>query len=116
MLAPGYQILKINDFFVPKERAIELPHHFTRLEWLEVDNVVFDATADLLNLMSQLVNLKILYILDIKIRSSTRKTPIGPILYDHVDAVPKRLRNLKLQDPTTSLYVLLAFRRGLCSQ
>ncbi|KAK0241290.1 hypothetical protein EDD85DRAFT_394824 [Armillaria nabsnona] len=102
---PNIKYLKMNDFFLPSEREIEVLCHFTRLEWLEMYEVMFNATADLLDLMSQLVNLKVLCIADMEIRSHTSEDLIGPTLHDFVDAVPKRLRNLNLQDPTESLYI-----------
>ncbi len=37
--------------------------------------------------------------------SHTNEDLIGPTLHDHIDAVSKRLRMLKLQDPTASLYI-----------
>ncbi len=102
---PNIKYLKMNDFFLPSEREIEVLCHFTRLEWLEMYEVMFNAAADLLDLMSQLVNLKVLRIADMEIRSHTSEDLIGPTLHDFVDVVPKRLRNLKLQDPTESLYI-----------
>ncbi|KAK0212406.1 hypothetical protein DFS33DRAFT_24449 [Desarmillaria ectypa] len=102
---PNIKYLKIHDFFLPSEREIEVLCHFTRLEWLEMYEVMFSQPADLLDLMSQLVNLKGLHIMDIEVRSPTEE-PIGPALHNYVDAIPKRLRNLKLQDPTESLYIL----------
>ncbi|PBK74044.1 hypothetical protein ARMSODRAFT_1014365 [Armillaria solidipes] len=102
---PNIKYLKMSDFFLPSEREIEVLCHFTRLEWLEMHEVMFNAAADLLNLMSQLVNLKVLRIVDMEIRSHTSEDLIGPTLHDFVDVVPKRLRNLKLHDPTTSLYI-----------
>ncbi|PBK86913.1 hypothetical protein ARMGADRAFT_471534 [Armillaria gallica] len=100
---PNIKYLKIHEFFLPSERGIEVLCHFTQLEWLEMYDVAFDATADLLDLMSQSVNLKVLHIRDVEVTSHTSEDLIGPILHDHVDAVPKRLRDLKLQDPTASL-------------
>ncbi|KAK0459146.1 uncharacterized protein EV420DRAFT_305232 [Desarmillaria tabescens] len=102
---PNIKYLKIYDFFLPSEREIEVLCHFTRLEWLEMHEVMFSQPADLLDFMSQSVNLKGLHITDTEVRSPT-KGPIGPLLHNHVDAVPKRLRNLKLQDPTESLYIV----------
>ncbi|SJK97994.1 uncharacterized protein ARMOST_01250 [Armillaria ostoyae] len=102
---PNIKYLKMHDFFLPSEREIEVLCHFMRLEWLEMYDVAFNATADLLDLMSQSVNLKVLHIKDVELRSHASEDLIGPILHDHVDAVPKRLRNLKLQDPTESLYI-----------
>ncbi len=107
---PNIKYLKMNDFFLPSEREIEVLCHFTRLEWLEMYEVMFNATADLLDLISQLVNLKVLHIADMEIRSHTSEDLIGPTLLDFVDAVPKRLRNLKLQDPTESLYIFSGFQ------
>ncbi len=102
---PNIKYLKMHDFFLPSEREIEILCHFTRLEWLKMHDVAFNAAADLLDLMSQSVNLKVLHIKDVELRNLTSEDLIGPILHDHVDAVPKRLRNLKLQDPTESLYI-----------
>ncbi|KAK0454497.1 hypothetical protein EV421DRAFT_420837 [Armillaria borealis] len=82
---PNIKYLKMSDFFLPSEREIEVLCHFTRLEWLEMHEV--------------------LRIVDMEIRSHTSEDLIGPTLHDFVDVVPKRLRNLKLQDPTESLYI-----------
>ncbi|PBK86914.1 hypothetical protein ARMGADRAFT_1086020 [Armillaria gallica] len=102
---PNITYLKMNDFFLPSEREIEVLCHFTRLEWLKMYEVVFNETPALLNLMSQSVNLKVLHIKDVEIITHTGEDLIGPALHDFVDAVPKRLRNVKLQDPTASLYI-----------
>ncbi|KAG7449814.1 uncharacterized protein BT62DRAFT_917408 [Guyanagaster necrorhizus] len=102
---PNIKYLKIHDFYLPSEREIEVLCHFMRLEWLEMCEVMFSHPADLLDFMSQSVNLKGLHITDTEVRSLTEDL-IGPTLHNHVDAVPKRLRNLKLQDVTESLYYL----------
>ncbi|KAK0459136.1 uncharacterized protein EV420DRAFT_305047 [Desarmillaria tabescens] len=102
---PNIKYLKIYDFFLPSEREIEILCHFTRLEWLEMHDVIFSQPTDLLDLMSQSVNLRGLHITDMEVRSPTGE-PIGPSLHNHVDAVPKRLRNLKLPDPTESPYIV----------
>ncbi len=96
--APKYQILENARLLLTSEREIEILCHFTRLEWLKMHDVAFNAAADLLDLMSQSINLKVLHIKDVELRNLTSEDLIGPILHDHVDAVPKRLRNLKLQD------------------
>ncbi|SJK97990.1 uncharacterized protein ARMOST_01246 [Armillaria ostoyae] len=98
---PNIKYLKMNDFFLPSEREVEVLCHFTRLEWLEMYEVTFSDTADLLDLVSQSVNLEVLRIADIHISHTSEDL----ILHDHVDAVPKRLRNLRLHDPTESLYI-----------
>ncbi|KAK0226387.1 hypothetical protein IW262DRAFT_763094 [Armillaria fumosa] len=102
---PNIKYLKMHDFALPSEREIGVLCHFTRLEWFEMYEVMFRETVALLDLMSQLVNLKGLHIKDVQVVSHASKDLIGPILHDHVDAVPKRLRNLKLQDPGASLYI-----------
>ncbi|KAK0494877.1 hypothetical protein EDD18DRAFT_286925 [Armillaria luteobubalina] len=102
---PNIKYLKMHDFALPSERKIEALSHFARLEWLGMYEVVFNETEALLDLMSQLVNLKGLHIKDVRVASHASKDLIGPILHDHVDAVPKRLRNLKLQDSGASLYI-----------
>ncbi|KAK0195870.1 hypothetical protein F5146DRAFT_308495 [Armillaria mellea] len=70
-----------------------------------MDDTEFDAAADLLNLMSQMVNLKVLYITNLEIRGNTTENPTSSILHDHVDAVPKWLRSLKLEESARSLYI-----------
>ncbi|KAK0486270.1 hypothetical protein IW261DRAFT_789572 [Armillaria novae-zelandiae] len=102
---PNIKYLKMLEFSLPIEREVEVLCHFTRLEWLEMYEVMFNETATLLDLMSQWVNLKGLHIKDVQVVSHASTDLIGPILHDHVDAVPKRLRNLKLQDPGPSLYI-----------
>lgn len=101
---PNVKHLEMEDFHLPSKRAIEVLCHFTHLECLELYVVVLNQPGDLLDLMSQMINLKDLHITSMEVRSPN-KGPIGPTLHNHVDAVPKRLRNLKLQDATRSLYI-----------
>ncbi|KAK0454516.1 hypothetical protein EV421DRAFT_1941761 [Armillaria borealis] len=111
---PNIKYLKICDFFLPSSMEIEGLCHFTGLEWLEIQGAIFSQPAELLGLMSQLVGLKVLHIEDVEIRSNTSADLIGPTLHNHVDAVPKKLRNLKLRDPPEHLYILLlAFGKSL---
>ncbi|KAG7449820.1 uncharacterized protein BT62DRAFT_928560 [Guyanagaster necrorhizus] len=101
---PNVKHLDLEGFFLPSKREIKVLCQFTRLECLEMFVVVFNQPVDLLDLMSQLVNLKDLRLTGTQIRSPN-KDMIGPALHNHVDVVPKRLRNLQLQDTTESLYI-----------
>ncbi|PBK86947.1 hypothetical protein ARMGADRAFT_472654 [Armillaria gallica] len=101
---PNVKHLEMEGFYLSSKRAIEVLCHFTRLERLELYVMMFSQPGDLLGLMSQMVNLKDLRITGMEIRSRN-KGPVGPALHNHIDAVPKRLRNLKLQDTTKSLYI-----------
>lgn len=104
---PNVKDLELGDLYLPSKRVIEVLHNFKHLERLEVYVVVFNEPGDLLDLMSQMVNLKDLRIGGMKV--SINQGLVGPALHNHGDVAPKRLRNLKLQDTTTSLFFFLAF-------
>ncbi|KAK0226418.1 hypothetical protein IW262DRAFT_1294613 [Armillaria fumosa] len=104
-LLPKVKHLEMEGLYLPSKRVIEVLCNFKHLERLELYVVVFNEPADLLDLMSQMVNLKDLRIAGMEVRSSNQGL-VGPTLHNYVDAAPKRLRNLRLQDTTKSLYIL----------
>ncbi|SJK98030.1 uncharacterized protein ARMOST_01286 [Armillaria ostoyae] len=105
---PNVKSLKVHGFFSLTKAAIEVLCHFPRLESLEICNVPFEQPEDLLGFTSQMVHLKNLTIDNIRIGGfhQNQSRRVGSVLHGHVDAVPKCLRSLNLQDVTQSLYIL----------
>ncbi|KAK0494917.1 hypothetical protein EDD18DRAFT_1332865 [Armillaria luteobubalina] len=55
---PNVKDLEVGDLYLPSKRVIEVLYNFKHLERLEFYVVVFNEPGDLLDLMSQTVNLK----------------------------------------------------------
>ncbi len=100
--------LKVHDLCSLTKAAIGVLCHFSRLESLEICNVPFEQPEDLLGFTSQMVDLNNITIGNIRIGGfhQDQSRRIESVLRGHVDAVPKRLRSLNLQDVTQSLYIL----------